>query len=108
MRQFRTISIGLILLLGGWLVWRQVARRRTMGRYDAERTHNQSDNLTQPAEPAVPVQERADVWLGIDTTLGMCQALVRQISTPFREQSSSYHWQSAYPLAQSPARTTVD
>src|SRR5215212_9214 len=96
MRRFRLIIAGLVLLLGSWLVWRQVAqRRRTMGRNDyaprsplpewsaapiptpdpsvvtgtAERTHNQSDNLTQPAEPAVPVQERADVWFGVDTTL---------------------------------------
>jgi predicted flap endonuclease-1-like 5' DNA nuclease len=95
MRRFRLITVGLVLLLGSWLVWRQVARRRTMGRNDyaprsplpewsaapmptpdpsvvtgtAERTHNQSDNLTQPQEPVPPVQEQADVWFGVDTTL---------------------------------------
>jgi len=35
----------------------------------AERTHNQSDTLTQPQEPAPPVQEQAAEWFGIDTTL---------------------------------------
>jgi predicted flap endonuclease-1-like 5' DNA nuclease len=96
MRRFRLITVGLALLFGFWLVWRQVAqRRRTIGRNNyaprsplpewsaapiptpdpsvvtgtAERTHNQSDNLTQPPEPAAPVQERTDVGFGIDTTL---------------------------------------
>jgi predicted flap endonuclease-1-like 5' DNA nuclease len=92
MRQFRMISVGLVLLLGSWLVWRQLVRRRMMGRYDyaprsplpewsaapipapdpsvvtgmAERTHNQSDNLTQPEETT---QDHAAEWFGLDTTL---------------------------------------
>src|SRR4051794_22989881 len=94
MRQFRRVVIGLALLFGGWLVWRQVTQRRhRMGRYDyaprsplpewsaapmptpdpsmvtgtAERTHNQTDNLTQAKEPAVPEQKEG--WYGVDTTL---------------------------------------
>jgi predicted flap endonuclease-1-like 5' DNA nuclease len=94
MRRFRMVLVGLVLLLGSWLVWRQaVQRRRTMGRNDyaprsplpawssapiptpdssvvtstAERTHNQSDSLMQPQKPVAPVQESVDSSVETDT-----------------------------------------
>jgi len=90
MRRFRMIAVGLILLLGSWLLWQrwrfrgQNASQQALPEWSAapipapdpsvvtgtaERTHNQSDTLTQPEEPAAPTQEHADVWFGIDTTL---------------------------------------
>lgn len=97
MRQFRRVIIGLILLLGSWLVWRQVGQRlRTRGQNTyaprsplpewsaapmptpdpsvvtgtAEQTHNQTDTLTQPQEPAAPMQEHSGASFAVDTALG--------------------------------------
>jgi predicted flap endonuclease-1-like 5' DNA nuclease len=89
----RRFVIGLVLILGSWLLWRQIAQRRTIRRTEyaprsplpawsaapmptpdpsvvkgtAERTHNQTDSLTQPQKPADPVQE--SVGPAVDTTL---------------------------------------
>jgi predicted flap endonuclease-1-like 5' DNA nuclease len=85
MRRIRLIGVILIALVGAWLVWRQVARRRrapSQNGYEPgsslptwipapqtgpvvkglasapERTHNESDALTQPRPPAAPFAEQ--------------------------------------------------
>jgi predicted flap endonuclease-1-like 5' DNA nuclease len=97
MRRSRLIAVGIIVLFGIWLVWRQFVQRRRATRPDtydpgssspmwtsvpasnsimtklattAESTHNQSDALTQPQEPAAPPPPTSlDSSLGMDTTL---------------------------------------
>lgn len=98
MRRSRLIAVGLVVLFGIWLLWRQFAPRRRTTRQDsdapgysspvwasvspsdthvtklaatAENTHNQSDALTQPEEPAPPPPPRtsADQPLSAATTL---------------------------------------
>ena len=91
MRRFRQFAVGLVALFGIWFVWRQFVQRRSITRQDTdasgslspvwsstvipsepaqgtiaattERSHNQSDSLTQPQEPAAPPppQTSADV-----------------------------------------------
>lgn len=98
MRRSRLIAVGLIVLFGAWLVWKQFAQRRRATRQNtdapgysspvwssvpsseanmtrlaaiAESTHNQSDALAQPEEPAPPppLRPSADSPLSADTTL---------------------------------------
>ena len=87
MRRFRIVAIGLILLLASWVVWRQLVQHRRTARQHgeaarsalpawaaaptttpdasavagtAERTHNQSDALTQPQELAALTTAQAN------------------------------------------------
>ncbi|MEO7910773.1 MAG: helix-hairpin-helix domain-containing protein [Roseiflexaceae bacterium] len=96
MRRSRLIAVGLIVLFGTWLVWKRFAQRRHAARQNAyapeysspvwtsvpsseanmtrlasiaESTHNQSDALAQPKEPALALQTSADSPLSTDTTL---------------------------------------
>jgi small subunit ribosomal protein S2 len=97
MRRFRMLAVGLVLLLGSWLVWKQVLRRQRTARQNdyaaqsllpawssapmptpdpsvvggtTERTHNQTDSLTQPPEPAAPAHTgQEELPLDIDSTL---------------------------------------
>jgi len=100
MRRSRLIAVVLVGLLGAWLLWRQFIQRRHVTRQGnyaaessypvwtststapsgsvvkglpntAERTHNQSDALSQPQEPTLPApsQPSADILLSADTKL---------------------------------------
>jgi predicted flap endonuclease-1-like 5' DNA nuclease len=99
MRRFRIIAVSLVLLFAGWLLWRQLVQRRRATRKSgytpesslpawtsapipapdasvvkgtAERTHNQSDALTQAREPVASFAPHASAVssLTAGTTFG--------------------------------------
>jgi len=109
MRRSRLIAVVLVGLLGLWLLWRQfVQRRQAMQPHDvapesslpvwvpapptntavkklastAERTHNQSDALTQPQEPAPPPLPDTDSdLLAVAQELEPCEDIVVESET---------------------------